>query len=1204
MKKNKYSRVFAGLLGLISSVMVAKPSFADDTEIFFSKNHVGIRQNVMFIVDGSGSMNLKVSEGGPSRLDVMKRVLSLVLKNAPDSLNVGLMNYGEDRWRRQGHGVKFPVKPINDLALPIVGGKIPINQWGHREWWHSSIPEPSATMTVREYLSKITDWYWKDNWYSVTYGNKNVIDMPRKGATPIVDALYEAALYFRGERVTFGLGDAGFWNRWSAHPSTYEGDMIKWDKFLCDRTYTYRTNHAIDFANREKPWLVCKGTGANSSPSYENCKQVESCRTIRKRVCVEWVGGYCSDPQAVEIGTSCPDGAWVGGYCKNNRYRYKRFKKCSYEVCSGGHTSEPNYISPITQECQNNYIVLLSDGKPGDVSSDTENMTYKKFQWGVLPPLVNKLDSSETFSHVNCDSNPEPSGFRHGVCGPELTRFLADTDNSDLNGQQDIQTYTIGFGLSGEPASENYLKSLVTTDNPDTDEIEGYYSASDESELSTAFSTILNKIGASTTSFAAPGYSVNTSTELSHEKFVYIPVFDKQLVPRWSGNLKKFKIDSSGGVNVIKGKNNKIAMTEFGVFEDDAWDLWSNSTTADGKEVSGGGAASLVDPNNRLAVTDVACSSYPCDLTSESNLIKPSNANDSGVISNAVLGLDNDTEEALRLTLVNFARGLVWNKTKGVYDAIPHMGDMLHGEPAVVTYDKNYQENSASSETKPGQVVFAATNEGYLHAFNSMTGKELFAYMPSALMKNLNTQYKNSDLGNHAYGIDGYITTWYLDKNKDGVIDAAGGDKVYLYFGLRRGGRAYYALDVTDVTTPKLLWKLDSNTEHFSNLGQSWSMPYLARIRTGDHEMKEVVIFSGGYDPNQDEEDLSVRRTTDEMGNDVFIVDALTGDYIWSLQGGSSGHTAEVDVSELSHSIPGGVRLLDLNRDGAIDRMYFADTAGQVWRLELPMGPSYDLADSKLILFANLGLKAGQATGSQEARMFFNEPDVSLLRHSSRRWLAISIGSGYRAHPANDKVEDGFYVLLDGAVNVPLEKKLKSDDNFETLTISDLVKIEYIDGAINKGAMRGKTIFDMEDKAGWYLDLPESGEKVLANSITTAGSVMFTTLVPSSGASAAVADPCKGALTQGRFYSMDLLTGSAGSDLNRNKKITDEDLFAVVASNEIPGPPQRVFNDPVCVDKKCEQIVDVRVGKKNSPVTGYDSAFLESVFWTNPPNGQ
>ena len=46
---------------------------------------------------------------------------------------------------------------------------------------------------------------------------------------------------------------------------------------------------------------------------------------------------------------------------------------------------------------------------------------------------------------------------------------------------------------------------------------------------------------------------------------------------------------------------------------------------------------------------------------------------------------------------------------------------------------------------------------------------------------------------------------------KDGNIEPAlaDGDQVYVYFGMRRGGKSYYALDVSDPDDPKILWRIN-----------------------------------------------------------------------------------------------------------------------------------------------------------------------------------------------------------------------------------------------------------------------------------------------------------------------------------------------------------------------------------------------------------
>ncbi len=64
--------------------------------------------------------------------------------------------------------------------------------------------------------------------------------------------------------------------------------------------------------------------------------------------------------------------------------------------------------------------------------------------------------------------------------------------------------------------------------------------------------------------------------------------------------------------------------------------------------------------------------------------------------------------------------------------------------------------------------------------------------------------------------------------------------------GMRRGGDAYYAMDVTDPLSPSLKWQIDASTTGFSNLAQSWSKASLVTVNNaGTHE--RMLEFSGGY---------------------------------------------------------------------------------------------------------------------------------------------------------------------------------------------------------------------------------------------------------------------------------------------------------------------------------------------------------------------
>jgi type IV pilus assembly protein PilY1 len=48
-------------------------------------------------------------------------------------------------------------------------------------------------------------------------------------------------------------------------------------------------------------------------------------------------------------------------------------------------------------------------------------------------------------------------------------------------------------------------------------------------------------------------------------------------------------------------------------------------------------------------------------------------------------------------------------------------------------------------------------------------------------------------------------------------------------FGQRRGGKNYYALDITNTTNPQYLWTFND-----TNLGETWSEPAIGKVKMSD----------------------------------------------------------------------------------------------------------------------------------------------------------------------------------------------------------------------------------------------------------------------------------------------------------------------------------------------------------------------------------
>jgi len=128
------------------------------------------------------------------------------------------------------------------------------------------------------------------------------------------------------------------------------------------------------------------------------------------------------------------------------------------------------------------------------------------------------------------------------------------------------------------------------------------------------------------------------------------------------------------------------------------------------------------------------------------------------------------------------------------------MRDPLHAPVVKINYESQ-------------EVLYVATNQGLLHAIDATDpqtpgnyggGQELFAFIPPELLPTLSAQMENSSTAEHIYGLDGPITPWHDDENQDGVVND--NDTVMLIIGMRRGGKNYYALDVTNPDAPTFKW--------------------------------------------------------------------------------------------------------------------------------------------------------------------------------------------------------------------------------------------------------------------------------------------------------------------------------------------------------------------------------------------------------------
>ena len=321
----------------------------------------------------------------------------------------------------------------------------------------------------------------------------------------------------------------------------------------------------------------------------------------------------------------------------------------------------------------------------------------------------------------------------------------------------------------------------------------------------------------------------------------------------------------------------------------------------------------------------------------------------------------------------------------------------------------------------------------------------------------------------------------------------------------------------------------------------------------------DVLIFGGGYEADQDPAaDGTTTYTTDATGNSLYIVDAVTGSLLWRAGGTGSG--ANLELAKMNNAIPGDVRVIDFDGDEYADRVYAGDMGGRVWRFDFTKGNSVATFGAGGV-FASLGNADDATHPASTMRRFYYAPDVALVRKpGSPAYLSLNIGSGYRASPLNTQVQDVFYALRDYSV---FAKKTQAEFNAWTPitdTTASLVNVSTnLSPTIASGA------------AGWKINLPRTGEKVLAEARTFGNVVFFPSFTPDVSGLAASCTPRQGT---NRLFSVNLIDGSPLIATNRDVVLnppTTADREKVLAQGGISPEAVFLFPSPPagCVGEAC-----------------------------------
>ena len=771
------------------------------------------------------------------------------------------------------------------------------------------------------------------------------------------------------------------------------------------------------------------------------------------------------------------------------------------------------YVTPFNECTDKAYVILITDGEPTydtDADSKVTALTSKE------PDGVD-ADGDPAFKNVTFTGTHEDfdnSTYNDDDLStasylPALAGWMNKYDiNLALDGVQTVSTHTIGFSAGAADA-----KGLLT----ETAKRGGgqYFSANDGLQLTAALQSTLRSLAPANNSLTSASVAANNFDRTETLDSVYYAMFDPQNGPRWQGNLKKYKVIDSVqyGANKIPAVNE-----ETGQFSTTVKSYWSSSV--DGNLVSKGG---VVDWFAKQAVVDRTVYS---DIGDDGALAL--------LNTDALVGNEQKFADDLGIALTDVTDYFNWNLGMDVDDEdkdgyITDMradvfGDPLHSKPLVINYGTSIR-------------IVVGTNAGALHMFADAgdTVAEKWAFMPTELFPNITGLRDNYSSADKIYGVDGQITSYINDKDGDGVIET--GDTVWIFFGLRRGGDSYYALDISNPDSPSLMWHIKSGTTGFENLGQTWSQPKIgfSKLNLTGKVASPVLFFGGGYDTNKDS---YTPGASDSKGQSVYMVDAKTGALKWSMAP-TGGDTTFAGTD----SIPSSIGLLDSSGNGLIDRLYTGDTGGNVWRVDMP---SDNKADFSVFKLASLG---GNTNATD--RRFFYEPSIvrtfiaetietdvtdkegvttTITVHQEKPYDAILIGSGDRTNPLGTDTDDSFFMIKDEHIKTQTFSASSTPATPTAFTEADLFDFTTDRFAATMTTQARETLeLEVSAKSGWFIDFPPNkGEKNSSKAIVLNGIVYYTSFIPPEFASVLV--DCKPPTGKGRLYAVDLALGTKRYD--------------------------------------------------------------------------
>jgi type IV pilus assembly protein PilY1 len=592
----------------------------------------------------------------------------------------------------------------------------------------------------------------------------------------------------------------------------------------------------------------------------------------------------------------------------------------------------------------------------------------------------------------------------------------------------------------------------VTGASPDNLVAKNYFQGNNATELLAALDDIFATVVREAGSIAGAAVS---STRVTTDQAIFQGSFDPS---DWSGDLIRYTVRQSSGTALI-GTTEDVG-TKFAAKELDALADIGTRKIFVGKTTS------------TMAGTATPFTWAGLDADHKETLRRPP----------AGTPLDTDTVGQQRLAYIRGdrsqeANGVMRRRGSRLGDIV-NSGAVFSGKPVTIVGDSTYDAFASGKQNR--KVVYVGANDGMLHAFHADTMQELFAYIPSPLVKNLRD-----------FTLPGYIHRSFVDATP-AVAEAKVGSswKTVLVGGMGAGGQGVFALDVS---SPNLFDESDVMWEFTDRddpaMGNVIGRPQIVRMRTSapgaTATYKTFAIVAGGV--NNYVGDGSFSGTGKAA---IFILD-LDKSSASTWQEGSNYFRIELpsgDATKANGIV--GFSVVKGN-GGEVQLLYAGDLQGNVWKLDFTAHGKSEWTAGQLSAFGSASTPepffiARDSTGARQPITV--EPKIA---YGPNKGYIVIFGTGKFLETSDLNTpyqSQTFYAVYDnGADAISGRSYLK-----QATTAAGVIDASPFAWGVPPTASQQGV------RAGWYFDFPDatSGERQISGSTLVAGYVIFGTVEP------------------------------------------------------------------------------------------------------------